>query len=287
MVPAVDRDEGPQRREALARPESAIHREADRERCGSGPRTRDRERDQSRAGLHVAHRDPEVSPPHVHDRRAPSVVGGVHALVVVLGGPDLERQDPVGTALVRAALVGPEGGLDPGRRRGHGVAAIRPAADADLPAAAVRVHGLHDRDPREVVVEGHVDGLADVARTAVQSMPPAAADHVGERLLVLPLEPEVREFAGVRAERLRRGEGTHRDVHPVGGRHDAASQRLVELQTDAPPFEPHDRRVGRRRLQGQKRARNGARARMRSMPFTVQPPRSIGPRPPIGIRPVA
>ena len=253
MVPAVDRDEGPQRREALARPESAVRREADRERRGGGPRARDRERDQPRSGLHVAHRDPEVSPPHVHDRRAPSVVGGVHPQVVVLGEADLERQDPVGTALVRPALVGPEGGLGPARRRGHGVAAVRPAPDADLPAAVVRVHGLHDRDPREVVVEGHLHGLAEVARTAVQPMPSAAADHVGDRLLVLPLEAELRDLTGLRPERLRRGEGARDHLRPVRGRHDAASELLVELQPDTSPFEPHDRRVGRGHLQGQNR----------------------------------
>ena len=253
VVALVHRHEGAQRREALARPEGTARREADRERRGGSVRARDRQRDEPWRRLHVAHGEAEAAPPHVHDRRAPSVVGGVHALVVVLGKADLEGQDPVGTLLVRAALVGPEGGLFPARRRRHGVAAVRPAPDVELSVAVVRVHGLHDREPREVVVEGDLDGPAEVARAGSQPVPPSAADRVGDRLLVLRLEPVPHDLARFRVERFRRGEGTGHHLHAAPRRDDAASERLVELQADALPIEPHDRRVGRWRLQGQER----------------------------------
>ena len=88
----------------------------------------DRQGNQLGRMFQVPHREADVAPPHVRHRRSAAVVGGVHPEEVFLFEVEFQRQDPVGTIAVGAALVRPEGGLFRPSRRDR-IAVVGPAFD--------------------------------------------------------------------------------------------------------------------------------------------------------------
>ena len=120
-------------------------------------RHRDWQRNQARLRFEKADAEPHILPPHVHDRRAAAVVGVVHAEVILLREPGVERKHPVRALLVRTALIRPKGNWRRGILRINRVCVVVPLENRQLRFPGIRVGDVEDRKIRGVVVnrDGH------------------------------------------------------------------------------------------------------------------------------------
>src|SRR5437660_12912404 len=112
----------------------------------------DVEGNQLRPRLDVSYGNSNVTPPDVDNRRAATIIIGIHALIIFLLKISVQRQDPVGTFLVGATLIRPES------RRAHiglpvyRVPVICPTFDRELGYSGVSVLHIKDGHRGKVIV---------------------------------------------------------------------------------------------------------------------------------------
>src|SRR5579863_6060515 len=89
--------------------------------------------------LNVSHGNSYVTPPDVDDRRAAAIIVGIHALIIFLLKTGVQRQDPVGTFFIGAALVRPESWQACTGLRVHRVRVVGPTLDRELGGSGIGV----------------------------------------------------------------------------------------------------------------------------------------------------
>src|SRR5437764_7605702 len=82
--------------------------------------------------LDMSHSDSDIMTPDIDNRRATAVVTGIHALIILPLKFCMDGKNPIGTFLVRTALVGPESRRTCTALRVHGIPVISPTLDREL-----------------------------------------------------------------------------------------------------------------------------------------------------------
>src|SRR6266540_6202217 len=109
----------------------------------------------------MSHSNSHVTAPNVHNWRAAAVVASVHALIILLLKIGVQRYDPVGTFLVRTALIRPESWQARVGLRVHRVGVVGPTFDGELSRSGIRILDLEKCHSREVVIYGDRDFLCE------------------------------------------------------------------------------------------------------------------------------
>src|SRR6516164_8200530 len=142
----------------------------------------------------MTHSDTHVSPPDIHDRRSPSVIGVVHSQIVLLIETRLQRQYPVRPLLVRTALVRPERRLAAALTGGYGVALIRPAVHGKTGVARVCVMDLENGHLRKLVAGRHGNDLLQGRCGAGQGDALPGTHRIPYALAFHVVQSEITEF---------------------------------------------------------------------------------------------
>ena len=223
-VPRLDDLVGPE-----AQPESGVFRVRHRHRQGN----------QLGGHLDMPHGKAGVAPPHVHHRGSAAVIGGVHAEVIFLLEIHLQRDHPIGTPLIRAALVRPEGRRGVAFPGGDRIPVVRPAGHPHLGVSLVRVAHLEESHLRKAVVHRDHDGLLHGTSSPGEGGLSADPERTAHALLPAAVPCEIRNLGTVDGNRLRRGERAENDLPAVEPRNDMAVHAVVEFQPDIPGFDFH------------------------------------------------
>src|ERR1700704_4840636 len=98
----------------------------------------------------MPHSNSDVTAPNVHNWRAAAVVASVHALIVLLLKIGVQRYDPVGTFLVRTALIRPESWQARVGLSVHRMCVVGPTFDGELCRSGIRILDLEKRHSRKI-----------------------------------------------------------------------------------------------------------------------------------------
>ena len=142
-----------------------------------------------RVGLQMTDHHAGIAPPQEDGRNAATIVGVVHAHIVLLEEAVADRQEPVVAFFRRLPLERPEAGIV--ARGVHLQVADRPAVHGDVGGRAVDIHGPDHQGRREALVgsDGH-----DTDHTFGGSAPHHQAAALPERIAdVLPRNADRRE----------------------------------------------------------------------------------------------
>src|SRR3954469_8937244 len=125
-----------------------LHSDASLARVGHG----NWERDQTRPRFKMADCHANIPAPHIYDGRASAVVAGVHTEIVLLCESGVQRDYPVWTALVGAALECPKSYFSWVRLSVNPIGVVAPAESLDRRLSRVGVAHIKDRKVWEFVV---------------------------------------------------------------------------------------------------------------------------------------
>ena len=107
---------------------------------------------QLRPGFDMSHSNSNVTPPDVDNRRAATIIAGVHALIILLLKIGVQRYDPVGAFFIGAALVRPESWRAHSALRVQNVGIVGPTIDRKLGCSGIGVLNLEEGHRRKVRV---------------------------------------------------------------------------------------------------------------------------------------
>jgi hypothetical protein len=251
----VHGDEAGRQAEHLAGLQGLRHVAAQRDIDGI-PHRLHGQRDEPRLKGEVANGDADVAPPHVHDGRAPAVVGGVHAHEVALLETALHGLHPVVPVGMGGAGVSPV----PARvawRGSQTVGGGHPGIDGDGLVARVGVGHVQQRDARVFVEQRDNEALLQAfGRAADEAQALAGAEHGRGPARLGLLHREARDGAALHDDVLAGVEAGQRKGLSAEQAHDTAAQLVVELQRQRLVLHAHMAaalRLRERQLRGQRR----------------------------------
>src|ERR1035437_7454247 len=169
----------------------------------------------------MSHSNSNVTPPDGDNRRAATIVAGVHALIILLPKIGVQWYDPVGAFFIGTALVRPESWRAHTALRVQNVRIVGPTTDRKLGCSRIGVLNLEERHRRKVVIYGDGDDLCERSRRSFHGEPLTLSESV----LCTPV------FLGGQEKS---GPGLVGGCHSLGGR-ERPHQRLRLVKTGNHP----------------------------------------------------
>src|ERR1700733_2268102 len=179
----------------------------------------------------MSHSHANVAPPDIKNRRAATVVAGVHTLIILLPKISAQRYHPVGAFLVRAGLVRPESWRAHIILGVHGVGVVGPTFDRELGRSGIGVLNLEERHRWKIVIYGDGNYLCECSRFSFHGEPLTLSESVLCMLAFLRDQEKSVPSPVCGCHRLRGTERPHHRFLVVETGNHAAAQAVIKFNS--------------------------------------------------------